>query len=70
MNIQDWLTGLIALQAKGLSRVFTNITIWKYHPSVPSFFYGPILTSKYDSTDFDSSFDSTDFGQQSDSTAC
>ena len=35
MNIQDWfslgLTGLISLQSKGLSRVFSNTTIQK-HP--------------------------------------
>ena len=34
MNIQDWfplwLTGLISLQAKGLSRVFSNTTVQKY----------------------------------------
>ena len=34
MNIQDWfpfgLTGLISLQAKGLSRVFSNITVQKH----------------------------------------
>ena len=34
VNIQDlfplgW-TGLISLQSKGLSRVFSNITVWKY----------------------------------------
>ena len=33
MNIQDWFplgwTGLISLQSKGLSRIFSN-TIWKY----------------------------------------
>ena len=33
MNIQDWfplgLTGLISLQSKGLSRVFSNITVQK-----------------------------------------
>ena len=33
MNIQGWfllgLTGLISLQSKGLSRVFSSITIWK-----------------------------------------
>ena len=33
MNIQDWfhlgLTGLISLQPKGLSRVFSSTTIWK-----------------------------------------
>ena len=34
MNILDWfplgLTGLISLQSKGLSRVFSSITIWKH----------------------------------------
>ena len=34
MNIQDWfplgLTGLIFLQSKGLSRVFSNITVQKH----------------------------------------
>ena len=34
MNIQDWSplgwTGLISLQSKGLSRVFSNITDWKH----------------------------------------
>ena len=34
MNIQDWfplgLTGLISLQSKGLSRVFSNTTFWKH----------------------------------------
>ena len=34
MNIQDWfplgLTGLISLQSKGLSRVFSNTTVQKY----------------------------------------
>ena len=33
MNIQDWFplgwTGLISLQSKGLSRVFSNTTVWK-----------------------------------------
>jgi len=33
-NIQDWfllgLTGLISLQSKGLSRVFSNTTVWKH----------------------------------------
>ena len=35
MNIQDWfplgLTSLISLQAKGLSRVFSNTTVLKHH---------------------------------------
>ena len=34
MNIQDWfplgLTSLISLQSKGLSRVFSNTTVWKH----------------------------------------
>ena len=34
MNIQGWfplgLTGLISLQSKGLSRVFSSTTIWKH----------------------------------------
>ena len=33
MNIQDWfpleLTGLISLQSKGFSRVFSSYTVWK-----------------------------------------
>ena len=46
MNIQGWfpldLTGLICLQSKGVSRVFSSITIWKHH------FFGtqPSLRSK------------------------
>ena len=34
MNIQDWfplgLTGLMILLSKGLSRIFSNTTVWKY----------------------------------------
>ena len=34
MNIQDWfssgLTGWISLESKGLSRVFSNITVWNH----------------------------------------
>jgi len=34
MNIQDWfplgLTGLISLKSKGLSRLFSNVTVQKY----------------------------------------
>ena len=34
MNIQSWfplgLTGLISLQSKGLSRIFSNTTVWKH----------------------------------------
>ena len=35
MNIQGWfllgLTGLVSLQSKGLSRLFSSTTIWKHH---------------------------------------
>ena len=38
MNIQGWfplgLTDLISLQSKGLSRVFSNITVWKHQFSI------------------------------------
>ena len=40
MNVQDWsllgLTGLISLQSKGLSGVFSNTTVWK-HETLMSF---------------------------------
>ena len=46
MNIQDWLpwglTGLISLQSKGLSRVFSS-TIWKHQ------FFGAQLSLQYNS---------------------
>ena len=49
MNIQDWfplgLTGWIFLQSKGLSRVFSNITVKSISFSVLSFLYSPNLTS-------------------------
>jgi len=45
MNIQDWfplgLTGLISLQSKGLSRVFSNTTVQNINFSALSFLYGP-----------------------------
>ena len=45
MNIQDWFplgwTGLISLQSKGLSRVFSNTTVQK-HSSALSFLYSPL----------------------------
>ena len=51
MNIQAWfplgLTGLISLQSKGLSRVFSNTTVQK-HQLVLSFLYSPTLTSIHD----------------------
>ena len=50
MNIQDWFPlrwpGLISLQSKGLSRVFSNITVQKHQ--FFDFFYSPTLTSKHD----------------------
>ena len=47
MNIQDWFllewTGWISLQAKGLSRVFSNTTIQK-HQFFDAQLYSPTLT--------------------------
>ena len=52
MNIQDWLplgcTGLISLQSKELSRVFSNTTFKSINPSALSFLYSPTLTSIHD----------------------
>ena len=52
MNIQVWfplgLAGLISLQSKGLSKVFSNTTAQKHQFLVLSFLYGPTLTSTYD----------------------
>ena len=51
MNIHGWfplvLTGLISMLSKGLSRVFSNITVQKHQffSTQPS--YGPTLTSVY-----------------------
>ena len=49
MNIQDWFplgwNGWISLQSKGLSRVFSNITVQKHHSLALSFLYSPTLTS-------------------------
>ena len=48
MNIQDWfplgLTGLISLQSKGLSGVFSNTTVHKHQFLALSFLYGLTLT--------------------------
>ena len=50
MNFQDWfplgLTGLISLQSKELSRVFSNTT--NINSSALSLLYGPILTPIHD----------------------
>ena len=47
MNIQDWSplgwTDWISLQFKGLSRVFSNTTVWK-HYSARGFLYNPTLS--------------------------
>ena len=52
MNIKDWfplgLTGLISLQSKGLSKVFSNTTVQSINFSVLSFLYGPTLRSIHD----------------------
>ena len=61
MNIQDWfpleLTGFIFLQSKGLSRVFSNITVQKHQFFGAQFLYGSIITSHmwYLSVQFSSS---------------
>ena len=51
INVQNWSlgwTGLISLQSKGLSRVFSNTTVQKHPSSVLSFLYTPTLTSIHD----------------------
>ena len=52
MNIQDWFplgwTGLIILQSKRLSRIFSNITVQKHQSLVFSFLYSPTLISIHD----------------------
>ena len=51
MNIQGWfplgLTGLISMQSKGLSRVFSNTTVQK-HQFFGAQLYSPTLTSIHD----------------------
>ena len=52
MNILDWsplgLTGLISLQSKGLSIVFSNTRVLSISSSEISLLYGPTLTSIHD----------------------
>ena len=52
VKIQHWfplgLTGLISLESKGLSRVFSNTTVQNINSSALSFLYGPTLTSIHD----------------------
>ena len=51
-NIQDWfssgLTGLISLQSRGLSKVFSNSTVQSINSSGLSLLYGPTLISIHD----------------------
>ena len=73
MNIQGWfpvgLTGLISLQSKGLSRIFSSITMFKsVSSSALSLLYGSILKSVYDYWK-NHSFDYTDLCRQSDVSA-
>ena len=52
MNIQDWFplgwTGLISLQSKGLSRVFSSTTVQKHQFFGAQLLYSPTLTSIHD----------------------
>ena len=68
MNIRDWfplgLTGLISLQPKGLSKVFSNTTVQKHQFSCAQPLYGPTLTSIHDYWK-NHSFDYTDLCGQS-----
>ena len=52
MNIQDWfplgLTGLISLQSKRLSRVFSSTTVQSISSSAFSLLYGPTVTYLHD----------------------
>ena len=52
MNIQDWFplgwTGWISLQARGLSRVFSNTTAQSINSSALSLLHSPTLTSIHD----------------------
>ena len=57
MNIQGWfpfgLTGLISLQSKGLSRLFSSTIVWKHHVNKVFLWMcsNKILFTKSDSTD-------------------
>ena len=52
MNFQGWfplgLTGLISLQSKRLSKVFSSTTVWKHQFFGTSFLYSSTLTSMQD----------------------
>ena len=62
------IDGLISLPSKGLSRVFSSITVWKINSSAPSLLYGPTLTSLCDCYR-NHSFNSMDLYWQSDVSA-
>ena len=73
MNIKDWfplgLTGLIYLQSKGLSRVFSSTTVWNHQ------FFGTRPTLWSNSTSIhdywkNHSFDQMDLCWQSNVSAC
>ena len=73
LDIQGWifplgLTGLISLQSKGLSRVFSTLQFKSISFSALSLLYGPTLTSIYDYWK-NHSCDYTDICQQSDVSA-
>ena len=72
MNIQGWfplgLTGLISLQSKKLSRVFSSTTIQSIKSLALSLLYGPPFTSIHDYRK-NHSFDYMDLCQQSDVSA-
>ena len=69
MNIQDWfslgLTGLISLLSKRLSRVFSNITLWKH----PFFGTQPFYSPNSHDCWKNHSFDYIDLCRQSDVSA-
>ena len=52
MNTQDWSplewTGWSSVQSKGLSRVFSNITVQRINSLALSFLHNPTLTSIHD----------------------
>ena len=48
MNIQDWFPGLISLQSKGLSSIFSNITVQKHQFFSIQLLYSPTVTSIHD----------------------
>ena len=72
MNIQYWfplrLTGLIFLQSKGLSRVFSSTTVHRHYSLALSLLYSPTLTSIHDYWK-NHSFNSKTFVGQSDVSA-